>query len=139
AWDRALAVGYSRLELMLLERALHGVEKVVVARDGSSSVMREYAIKAAKVSDNYRLSGAHRGAILAFAKARFRRVPRTRRRVGDLLLLRPGAAHWHLGIWTGDGLIHADIVSRRIVERPGPPDWPVAAVLRPRARAARGD
>ena len=42
AWDRALAVGYSRLELMLLERALHGVEKVVVARDGSSSVMREY-------------------------------------------------------------------------------------------------
>ena len=42
AWDRALAMGYSRLELMLLERALHGVEKVVVARDGSSSVMREY-------------------------------------------------------------------------------------------------
>ncbi len=42
AWDRALAIGYSRLELMLLERALHGVEKVVVARDGTSSVMREY-------------------------------------------------------------------------------------------------
>ena len=42
AWDRALAVGYSRLELMLLERVLHGVEKVVVARDGTSSVMREY-------------------------------------------------------------------------------------------------
>ena len=42
AWDRALAIGYSRLELMLLERALHGVEKVTVKRDGSSSVMREY-------------------------------------------------------------------------------------------------
>jgi len=42
SWDRALAIGYSRLELMLLERALHGVEKVTVARDGSSSVMREY-------------------------------------------------------------------------------------------------
>ena len=42
AWDQALAIGYSRLELMLLERALHGVEKVVVARDGTSSVMREY-------------------------------------------------------------------------------------------------
>ena len=27
---------------MLLERALHGVEKVVVARDGTSTVMREY-------------------------------------------------------------------------------------------------
>ena len=41
-WDQALAVGYSRLELMLLERALHGVEKTVVARDGTTSVMREY-------------------------------------------------------------------------------------------------
>ena len=41
AWDQALAVGYSRLELMLLERALHGVEKVVVARDGTSTVMRD--------------------------------------------------------------------------------------------------
>ena len=41
-WDQALAMGYSRLEMMLLERALHGVEKVVVARDGTSSVMREY-------------------------------------------------------------------------------------------------
>lgn len=42
SWDAALAMGYSRLELMLLERALHGVEKVVIARDGTTSVMREY-------------------------------------------------------------------------------------------------
>ena len=42
AWDQALAVGYSRLELMLLERALHGVEKVVKTVDGTSLVMREY-------------------------------------------------------------------------------------------------
>ena len=42
AWDRALAMGYSRLELMLLERALHGVEKVIVARDGTSTTMRDY-------------------------------------------------------------------------------------------------
>ncbi len=41
-WDQAIAVGYSRLELMLLERALHGVQKTVVARDGTLSVMREY-------------------------------------------------------------------------------------------------
>lgn len=33
-WEQALAIGYSRLELMLLERALHGVEKVVVLKDG---------------------------------------------------------------------------------------------------------
>ena len=47
AWDAALAMGYSRLELMLLERALHGVEKVVVARDGTTSVMREYSDRTA--------------------------------------------------------------------------------------------
>ena len=43
AWDGALAAGYAQLELMLLERALHGVDKVVVARDGSKTVMREYS------------------------------------------------------------------------------------------------
>lgn len=42
-WDRALATGYAQLELMMLERALHGVEKIVTARDGSQSVMREYS------------------------------------------------------------------------------------------------
>ena len=47
AWDAALAMGYSRLELMLLERALHGVEKRVVARDGPTSVMREYSDRVA--------------------------------------------------------------------------------------------
>ena len=41
-WEQALAIGYSRLELMLLERALHGVEKVVAHKDGSQSVMRDY-------------------------------------------------------------------------------------------------
>lgn len=46
-WDQALAIGYSRLEMMLLERALHGVEKVVVAKDGTSSVMTEYSDRTA--------------------------------------------------------------------------------------------
>ena len=46
-WEDALAIGYSRLEMMLLERALHGVEKVVVARDGTPTVMREYSDRVA--------------------------------------------------------------------------------------------
>lgn len=41
-WDGALATGYSKLELMMLQRALHGQEKVVTGKDGSTSVMREY-------------------------------------------------------------------------------------------------
>ena len=42
AWDQALAIGYARLELMMLERALHGVEKVVTLKSGESKTMREY-------------------------------------------------------------------------------------------------
>jgi len=42
AWETALATGYAQLELMMLERALHGVEKTVIAKDGSQSATREY-------------------------------------------------------------------------------------------------
>ena len=47
SWDRALATGYAQLELMMLERALHGVEKTVIARDGTTKVMREYSDRTA--------------------------------------------------------------------------------------------
>jgi len=46
-WDRAMATGYAQLEMMLLERALHGVEKTVIARDGTKTVMREYSDRVA--------------------------------------------------------------------------------------------
>jgi hypothetical protein len=42
SWARAVSVGYSQLEMMLLERALHGVEKPVRAKAGESAVMRQY-------------------------------------------------------------------------------------------------
>lgn len=47
AWDQALAVGYSRLEMMMLERALHGVEKVIVLKSGETQVMRQYSDRVA--------------------------------------------------------------------------------------------
>lgn len=46
-WDLALSTGYTQLEMMLLERALHGVEKTVIARDGTTTVMREYSDRVA--------------------------------------------------------------------------------------------
>ncbi|MBX3562452.1 MAG: peptidoglycan endopeptidase [Sphingomonas sp.] len=49
---------------------------------------------------------------------------------GDVLTLRTGPEQLHLGIWTGDGLIHADAGLRRIVERPGELLWPVLGVWR---------
>lgn len=47
SWDAALATGYAQLELMMLERALHGVEKTIVTRDGTTTTMREYSDRTA--------------------------------------------------------------------------------------------
>ena len=42
-WGEALSVGYARLELMLLERALNGTEKVTRDKYGNESRMRDYS------------------------------------------------------------------------------------------------
>ena len=57
---------------------------------------------------------------------RFRQ--RRRLRAGDILVLNAGPAQLHLGIWTGDSLIHADAALRRVVETPGWPRWPVRSM-----------
>ncbi|AJP73127.1 hypothetical protein [Sphingomonas hengshuiensis] len=44
---------------------------------------------------------------------------------GDLLLLAAGPGQIHLAIDSGDGIVHADAMLRRVVERPGAPPWPV--------------
>ncbi|WP_257215141.1 C40 family peptidase [Sphingomonas sp. R-74633] len=44
---------------------------------------------------------------------------------GDLVLFASGAGQLHLGIDSGTGLIHADAMLRRVVERPDPLPWPV--------------
>ena len=56
-------------------------------------------------------------------------------RRGDVLLLRPGPAQVHLGLWTGEGLIHADAGLGRIVEMPGIPSWPVLSAWLRRTRS----
>jgi hypothetical protein len=47
------------------------------------------------------------------------------RRAGDVLLLRTGPGQLHLAIDSGEGLVHADAMLRRVVERPDPLPWPV--------------
>lgn len=49
---------------------------------------------------------------------------------GDVLVMRPGPAQLHLGIFTGGGLVHGDAGLRRVVERPGCPPWPVLQIWR---------
>ena len=43
AWLEAISVAYQRLELVLLDRALNGTEKLVKRRDGSDERMTEYS------------------------------------------------------------------------------------------------
>ena len=43
AWPEALGLAYTRLEMMLLERAFNGTEKVVRRKDGSEEKMRDYS------------------------------------------------------------------------------------------------
>jgi rRNA maturation protein Rpf1 len=42
-WLEAMAVAYQRLELVLLDRAFNGTEKLVKRRDGSEERMLEYS------------------------------------------------------------------------------------------------
>jgi len=46
-------------------------------------------------------------------------------RAGDLLLCASGPGQLHLAIDSGGGVIHADAMLRRVVERPGPVPWPL--------------
>jgi cell wall-associated NlpC family hydrolase len=54
-------------------------------------------------------------------------VEAAERRAGGLLLLRVSPAQLHLAIDSGSGIIHADAMLRRVVERPGEIPWPVIA------------
>lgn len=49
---------------------------------------------------------------------------------GDIVIARSGARQLHLAIATGGGLVHADAVIGRVVERPGAPPWPLIALWR---------
>lgn len=109
-----------------------------VGLDCLGLMLLAFDIGPAGMRDDYRLSGPHREPILHAARAGFRRVSRRRLKAGDMLLLRPAERQWHLGLWTGNGLIHADLAARKVVERPGAPQWPVAAALRRRVRLAEG-
>lgn len=49
---------------------------------------------------------------------------------GDLLLFAAGPAQFHLAVMVPGGIVHADAMLRRVVERPGVPPWPLVAAWR---------
>lgn len=88
-----------------------------------------WALEIERVATGYGLRGGDADAVaMLIAGAGLSRVDR--RDAGDLLLARSGPGQLHLGIWTGAGVVHADAMLRRVVERPGEPDWPVIGYWR---------
>lgn len=96
---------------------------VAMAYGLRGAVPTGYSLRSREVAHWERVIGAH-----GFAR---RRIGWRR---GDLLVVCPGAAQIHLGVWTGASLIHADAGLGRIVETPGAPRWPVISAWLRRMR-----
>lgn len=75
------------------------------------------------VPSGYALRSGHAGHAVKAIEA-LGLVPAGEAQPGDLLLLRAGPGQLHFAIQTEAGIIHADAVRRRVVERPDLP-WPV--------------
>jgi cell wall-associated NlpC family hydrolase len=87
------------------------------------------AVGAANVPCDYALRGSSPDRLAAgLAAAGLRPTDAMRR--GDVLALAAGPGQLHLAIYSGDGLIHGDAGLGRVVERPGPPPWPVHSIWR---------
>ena len=81
------------------------------------------------VPSGYPLRGGRAGDVAALVTAWLTPAGGARS-AGDLLLMATGPGQLHLGVWTGAGLVHADLGLGRVVERPGAPAWPVLASWR---------
>jgi len=49
---------------------------------------------------------------------------------GDVMLMRTGPGQLHLAVRTSRGFVHADAGLRRVVERPGEPEWEILGIWR---------
>lgn len=76
------------------------------------------------VPDDYPLHSGDASAVAA-ALARAGLVAVAAAMPGDVLLCRSGPGQLHLAVQAEGGIVHADLLARRVVERPGAPPWPV--------------
>lgn len=107
---------------------LHGRDPA----DGLDCVgLAAWALGVDVVPSGYALRGGAVDAVAALiGAAGLARVEAAAQAPGDLLLCRSGPGQLHLAVWTGDGVVHADAMLRRVVERPGAVAWPVVGVWR---------
>ena len=82
----------------------------------------------AGVPTGYALRNAEGARWIAVLDGHFQRRAEAGMGAADVVLMQAGPAQLHLGIWTGEGLIHADARLRRVVEIPGRIVWPVLGV-----------
>lgn len=101
------------------EEGFDCVGLVAWALDAGAMAPRGYALRS---NDRTRAEAGLRGAGL---------VPVAGTGVaGDVLLLATASGQLHLAIRVRDGVVHADAVARRVVERPGPVPWPLIGAWR---------
>jgi len=129
----ALSGGQGDLRILARARRLIGVRFRPQGRSAETGLdcigLAAAALRATDVPRDYALRGGS-AARLAEGLAAAGLRPVKSGRPGDLLVMAAGAGQLHLGIFTGDGLIHADAGLRRVVERPGEPPWPVLSIWR---------
>jgi murein DD-endopeptidase / murein LD-carboxypeptidase len=89
------------------------------------------------VRRDYRMRGDHHRELLRELGKEFRRIPGTRRRAGDVLLMRVAHDQLHLGIMTDSGFVHADARLGKVVESAGSPPWQIVGAFRRRVRKQR--
>lgn len=129
-------------EVIARARALIGTRFRAQGRDARFGldcvglVAAAHALPVGAVRQDYALRGQDRGGVERSLRQWFRRVARPTARGGDVLVLRVGSDVLHLGLKTGEGMVHADI-RHGVVERPGALPWPVLAVFRRRVRKHR--
>lgn len=95
-------------------------------------VLAAFAIPIEEVRRNYPLRGDHMGALSAGLADHFRKVRNVA--PGDVLLMRIADDQLHMGVKTDSGFVHAHAGIGRVVETPGDPPWPVAAIYRKRRK-----
>jgi murein DD-endopeptidase / murein LD-carboxypeptidase len=98
-------------------------------------VLCVFNLAAEGIRRDYRMRGDHRRELLLELGGPFRRLPPSRRRPGDVIVLEVARDQLHLAILTDGGFVHADARLGRVVETAGPPPWRVLAHFRRRRRA----
>ena len=129
-----MAVDYARRAKMLVGTRFRAQGRGEHGLDCVGLVLATFASPASAVRHDYRLRGDHRSELEQSLDAHFRRVPRSKPKPGDVMLIAIAEDQFHLGINTDQGFVHAHAGIGHVVETPGTPEWPVIGAYRKRRR-----